>query len=122
MAAAGLSVAGASAGTMPIDAGLSTPADRSYVELAGAGVKYDRRRHGPRYKSRRGKHVHFHEGYWYATPWWTGVTVGIPGVVGVTVPLFGTPGWYTYCERKYKTFDRRSGKFRDRHGKWVRCY
>jgi hypothetical protein len=102
---------------------VSQPADQSQIELVAAKVMYDRSRHGPRYKHKQGKYVHFHEGYWYAAPWWSGgLTVGIPGLVGVTVPLFGTPGWYTYCERKYSSFDRKTGKFRDRHGKWVRCY
>jgi hypothetical protein len=38
----------------------------------------DRDRHGQRSRSRHGQFRYFHEGYYYATPWWT---VGLPGVV-----------------------------------------
>ncbi len=31
---------------------------------------YNRRIHGPRYRYRRPGFVHFHLGWWYATPWW----------------------------------------------------
>ncbi len=39
--------------------------------------RYDRDRHGERRRAREGRYRYFHEGYYYATPWWT---VG-PGVV-----------------------------------------
>jgi hypothetical protein len=38
----------------------------------------ERDRHGERSRSRHGQFRYFHEGYYYATPWWT---VGVPGVV-----------------------------------------
>jgi hypothetical protein len=38
----------------------------------------ERDRHGDRSRSRHGQFRYFHEGYYYATPWWT---VGVPGVV-----------------------------------------
>ena len=41
--------------------------------------RYDRDRHGERRRSREGRFRYFHEGYYYATPWWS---VG-PGVVVV---------------------------------------
>jgi hypothetical protein len=44
-----------------------------------ASRRYDRDRYGDRRRSREGRYRYFHEGYYYATPWWT---VG-PGVVGV---------------------------------------
>lgn len=34
--------------------------------------RYDRGRHGPRYKYRRGRNRHYYGGYWYAFPWWLG--------------------------------------------------
>src|SRR5262245_57293592 len=38
---------------------------------------YDRDRHGERRRSREGRYRYFHEGYYYATPWWgPGVVVG----------------------------------------------
>ncbi len=41
-------------------------------------VKYDSRKHGKRVRKREGRYIHYHEGYYYATPWWT---VAVPGVV-----------------------------------------
>jgi hypothetical protein len=38
----------------------------------------DRDHRGERSRSRHGQFRYFHEGYYYATPWWT---VGVPGVV-----------------------------------------
>ncbi|MDX1715890.1 MAG: hypothetical protein R3287_03190 [Anderseniella sp.] len=32
--------------------------------------RYRRHRHGPRHRSRRGRHRHYYNGYWYAFPWW----------------------------------------------------
>jgi hypothetical protein len=47
--------------------------------------RYDRDRHGERRRSREGRYRYFHEGYYYATPWWTvgpGVVVGVGGGIG----------------------------------------
>lgn len=44
-------------------------------------VVYDRDRHGERMRHREGRYRYFHEGYWYATPWWTtGIVVGGGGI------------------------------------------
>jgi hypothetical protein len=44
---------------------------------------YDRDRHGERRRSREGRYRYFHEGYYYATPWWgPGVVVGVGGGIG----------------------------------------
>jgi hypothetical protein len=43
-------------------------------------VAYDRDRHGQRMRHREGRFRYFHEGYYYATPWWTtGIVVGGDG-------------------------------------------
>ena len=47
--------------------------------------RYDRDRHGDRRRSREGRYRYFHEGYYYATPWWgvgPGVVVGVGGGIG----------------------------------------
>ena len=47
--------------------------------------RYDRDRHGERRRSREGRYTYFHEGYYYATPWWTigpGVVIGGRGGIG----------------------------------------
>jgi len=48
-------------------------------------VAYDRGRHGERKRSREGRFRYFHEGYYYATPWWTtGIVVGGDGDGGIS--------------------------------------
>src|SRR5262245_25295456 len=83
--------------------------------------KWDRRRDGDRRRHREGRYRYFYGGYYYATPWWQ-VGVGLPGVPGVVVgiPTPWTPAWFTYCEREYGRFDRRTGRYY-RGGKWVDC-
>jgi hypothetical protein len=83
--------------------------------------KWDRRRHGDRRRHREGRYRYFYGGYYYATPWWQ-VGVGLPGVPGVVVgiPTPWTPAWFTYCERKYGRFDRRTGRYY-RGGRWIDC-
>ena len=40
--------------------------------------RYNRERHGERFRSRRGNHRHFYNGYWYAYPWWLGGVISGP--------------------------------------------
>jgi hypothetical protein len=115
-AISGLSVS-ASAATI----GTSNHAISSMYGSDGAVIqvqdrRWDRRRHGDRRRHREGRYRHFYGGYYYATPWWQ---VGIPGVV-VGIPTPWTPAWFTYCERKYGRFDRRTGRYY-RGGRWVEC-
>ena len=39
-------------------------------------------------------------------------------VVGIPTPW--SPAWFTYCERKYGRFDRKTGRYY-RGGRWVAC-
>ncbi|MGF7163235.1 hypothetical protein FHS85_004897 [Rhodoligotrophos appendicifer] len=39
-------------------------------------VTYSRDRYGPRYRAKRAGYGHYHQGYWYRTPWWG---AGVPG-------------------------------------------
>ena len=80
--------------------------------------KWDRRRDGDRRRSRDARYRYFYGGYYYASPWWQ-VGIGVPGVV-VGIPTPWSPAWFTYCERKYGRFDRKTGRYY-RGGKWVAC-
>jgi hypothetical protein len=80
--------------------------------------RYDRRRHGDRRRERSDRYRYRYGGYWYATPWWQ-VGIGVPGVV-VGIPTPWTPAWFSYCERKYGRFDRRTGRYY-RGGRWIEC-
>jgi len=44
-------------------------------------LAYDRDRHGERMRHREGRFRYFHEGYYYASPWWT-VGVAVEGGIG----------------------------------------
>ena len=80
--------------------------------------KWDRRRDGDRRRNRDARYRYFYGGYYYASPWWQ-VGIGVPGVV-VGIPTPWSPAWFTYCERKYGRFDRKTGRYY-RGGKWVAC-
>lgn len=34
---------------------------------------YNRGRHGDRHRNRRGRYTHYHNGWWYAIPWWLSI-------------------------------------------------
>lgn len=59
--------------------------------------RYNRQRHGDRFRSRRGRHRHFYNGYWYATPWW----------------LITMPGQVRRCDRIERNCRIRFGRGRD---------
>ena len=112
-----LALSGAtSAGTVPLPTASQFAAPEAVTQVGHR--RYDPGRHGHRVKVRTGKFVHFHGGYWYASPWWT---VAVPPVfVGPRI-VVGTPAWHSYCKAKYKTWDPRRGKWRNAKGVWVPC-
>ena len=67
--------------TSPIvvpDSGVQLAAEHRKVKKRGKKVwVYDRRRHGVRYRYKRGAYVYYYGGYYYARPWWT---IGVPGI------------------------------------------
>jgi hypothetical protein len=111
-----------SASAVPATAGQSAISDlrgeiRSEGDVIRVATQWDRRRHGDRKRGRSGKYRYYHGGYYYATPWWQ---VGmVPGVV-IGVPTPWSPAWFSYCERKYPRFNRRTGRYYHK-GSWVVC-
>lgn len=61
---------------------------------------YRHHRHGPRYRSRRGRHRHYYRGWWYAYPWW----------------LHAVPHSYGRCNYWHRECRRRWGGGRDYRG------
>lgn len=62
--------------------------------------KYDRRRHGARYRHKHGKYRYNYGGYWYATPWW----LAVPGLtIMTTPPVVGgqCEHWRIQCTRNW---------------------
>ncbi|MBC8035701.1 MAG: hypothetical protein H7X89_00560 [Rhizobiales bacterium] len=52
---------------------------------------WNERRHGKRYKKRSGSYRHYHNGYYYRTPWWA-----------LALPTFGIVVYHdtSYCKRR----------------------
>jgi hypothetical protein len=117
-AISGLGVSASAATIGSANPAISNMNDSDGVVTKVQERKWDRRRHGDRRRHREGRYRYLYGGYYYATPWWQ-VGVGIPGVV-VGIPTPWTPAWFTYCERKYGHFDRRTGRYY-RGGRWVDC-
>jgi len=76
--------------------------------------RYDRRRHGPRYRDRRRGYTHYRDGYWYRTPFWS---LAIP-FAGAVARGGGHVAW---CEDRYRSYDVRRDAFLGYDGLWHRC-
>ena len=90
-----------------------------------ASRKYDRNAHGPRYRSKHKGYTHYHDGYWYATPWWTAAAVGgaiLGGVantvqgVGEAVTGGGNDDHVSWCEQRYRSYDPATDTYVGRGG------
>jgi len=86
--------------------------------------RYDRHRHGHRYRDRRPGFDYLYGGYYYASPWWIGPGVGI----GVTVPVYPAvpqlhlpPAHIQWCSR-YRTYDPVTDTYVPRIGVRARCH
>jgi hypothetical protein len=82
--------------------------------------RWDRHRHGPRFRHARPGFRHFHGGFFYATPWWLG-----PGIsLGLTVPAprAGLPSAHVqWCMARYRTYDPATDTYFPRVGVRARC-
>jgi hypothetical protein len=83
--------------------------------------RYDRHRHGGRYRYRRPGFDFYYGGYYYANPWWLG-----PGI-GLTVPVYPAPGLHLpaahvqWCINRYRTYDPATDTYVPRIGVRARC-
>jgi hypothetical protein len=97
----------------PVDAASISPLQLAAGKQFDAGFvhdvgrKYNRRRHGPRFRYRRGPYRHFHGGFYYRTPWWT-LPLAIPGVVG---GYSNGSAHVQYCLDKYRSYDPRTNTY-----------
>lgn len=78
---------------------------------------YDRRRDGPRFRTEKPGYTHFHEGYYYAVPWWEGVPVESLGGEG---PKRGS-AHVTWCLDRYRSYDPHTDTFLSFDGQRKRC-
>lgn len=85
--------------------------------------RWNRQRHGPRYRSQRPGYRHYHQGYWYRTPWW-GFSVGIPGIgLGLGVgPGVGIGGNHVaWCQNRYRSYNPSTDQFLGYDGRYRYC-
>lgn len=72
--------------------------------------RYDRRRHGDRFRYRQGRFNNFYRGYYYERPWWnlgSGVSIAIGG-----------PGYYAPAPVYYPRPVYRAAAWGPRHVNW----
>jgi hypothetical protein len=76
--------------------------------------RYDRRRHGPRYRFRRHGYTHYYDGYWYRRPFFS-----------LTIPFGGAVArggsHVEWCDDRYRSYDVRRDAFKGYDGLWHRC-
>ncbi len=84
-------------------------------------LRYDRRHHGERHRHRRPGYTHFHQGYYYATPWWAAVPV-------VRMPRHEPARIHRtnqrhvrWCLNQYRSYNPNSNLFVARDGRRYQC-
>lgn len=81
---------------------------------------WNRRAHGPRCLRRFGRCRHYYRGYYYATPWWR---FSFP-LIGGRVVISGSSRHakhVRWCERKYRSYNRRTNTWIAYSGKVRVC-
>lgn len=66
---------------------------------------WDRRRDGQRCRSRSGNCRHYHNGYWYSTPWWTLPLIGGAMILNSQGNGGGGSRHEQWCEDHYRSYN-----------------
>jgi hypothetical protein len=94
-------------------------------------ARYDQRRHGDRYSYRHGGYRHYHNGYYYSSPWW----VAGPLIGGALLGAYAAPriydnenydngygnGHVEWCLNRYQSYNPNSDTFLGYDGRYHRC-
>jgi len=86
-------------------------------------ARYDRNRHGERYRYKHGRYKHYHNGYYYASPWWL---FAAPLVGGALSGAFGAPRYQgnahvEWCLNRYRSYNPNTDTFLGYDGRYHRC-
>ena len=81
-------------------------------------TRYDRRRHGERYRRHRPGYTHFHQGHYYATPWWMG---GPPVAVREHPRGHYRDPHIAWCMKHHRTYDPRTNTYIGHRGRPMAC-
>jgi hypothetical protein len=100
------------------------PAAQYWRKKKPGYARYDRKRHGDRYRSRHGNYRHYHDGYYYSSPWWVaGPLIGgalLGGAFGA--PRYDRGGDHVeWCLNRYRSYNPSTDRFLGYDGRYHRC-
>ncbi len=85
---------------------------------------YDRSRHGDRYRSRHGNYRHYHNGYYYSSPWWLAAPLIGGALLGGAygAPRYDRGGDHVeWCLNRYRSYNPKTDRFLGYDGEYHRC-
>lgn len=86
--------------------------------------RWNRDRHGPRYRERRRGYRHYHDGYYYRTPWWLAPAVIGGAIIGGAIDNDGYRGGnrhVRWCLDRYRSYDPRTNTWVSYSGNVNQC-
>lgn len=88
---------------------------RKRVFRGGGGRRFVYRgnRHGPRFRTRRGRNRHYYNGFWYTVPFWLGT--------GYYADQHYDDTHVRWCLRRYRSYNPRTDTYRGYDGYNHRC-
>ncbi|MBK1622758.1 BA14K family protein [Afifella marina] len=84
---------------------------------------WDKRRHGPRYRQRRPGYSHYHDGYYYSTPWWAAAGA-VGAIIGNKMGNSGNSSarsHVAWCNDHYRSYNPRTDTYTGYDGRKHRC-
>jgi hypothetical protein len=88
------------------------------------GHRYDRHRHGPRYRHRRGDYRYYYGGYYYRTPWWLGAAAaaGVAGAIANSAARAAQGSSHvSWCQNRYRSYNPATDTYTGYDGRQHRC-
>ncbi|MDQ0324815.1 Ni/Co efflux regulator RcnB [Rhodopseudomonas julia] len=85
--------------------------------------QWDKRRHGPRYRDRRPGYSHYHDGYYYSTPWWAAAGA-VGAIIGNKMGNSGNSNarsHVAWCNDRYRSYNPRTDTYTGYDGRKHRC-
>ena len=79
--------------------------------------RYNRARHGDRFRSRRGSHRHYYDGWWYASPFWLGVVAAPSYAYGTSY----SSAHVEWCYDNYRSYSAQTDSYLGYDGYYHRC-
>jgi len=99
------------------------PGYSRYNNKRAGYARYNKRWHGDRYRNRYGNYRHYHNGYYYASPWWL---LTAPLVAGAVIAPraydndYGD-GHVQWCLNRYRSYNPNTDSFLGYDGRYHRC-